>query len=123
MALLSGGFPNPCLRLTTLCGSQAPNLPGTVALTARLLESHNRLPIPGAPMLEVVSCSGAKKGAKGGGNGKAGKQVKLWMEPSGEGRFHVRVLPTCNGLHYSGNTHTEACYHLISRVRTAPDQS
>ena len=37
MALLSGGFPNPCLRLTTLCGSQAPNLPGTVALTVRVV--------------------------------------------------------------------------------------
>lgn len=75
---------------------QAPHLPGTVALTARLLESHNRHPIAGVSLLEVVSCSGKKGGGGkekggdrgGGGSGKSGnkgggKQPKLYLEPSG----------------------------------------
>ena len=81
---------------------QAPHLPGTVALTARLLESHNRHPIAGVSLLEVVSCSAKKGGGGGGGkekggdrgggggNGKSGnkgggKQPKLYLEPSGAG--------------------------------------
>ena len=71
-----------------------PNIPGTVSLTATLLEGNSRQAIPGAPILEVVSDNGG--GGSGGGknsknkdntkdnkgkNSKAG--ARLQLDPNG----------------------------------------
>mmetsp|Transcript_13326 Transcript_13326/g.25448 ORF Transcript_13326/g.25448 Transcript_13326/m.25448 type:complete len:438 (-) Transcript_13326:214-1527(-) len=109
------------LRIVNETGS-VPNLQGTVALTARLLESNSRQEIPGNSIFEIDYSKGnapRNPGVKGEGKSnvsKAGKtRARLQLDANGEAHLRARILPTCNGIHYSGTTHTDSCYHIIFR--------